>query len=111
MATTMDEKKLHDAEADGVSASSLQDASKSAPSTDELAPIDPVADAALMRKVDKFIVPFMVVMYLFSFLDRVNIGNAKLNGMEEDLGLVGDQFQIAVSILFVPYCVSSTPTT
>lgn len=26
--------------------------------------------------------------------------------MEEDLGLQGDQFQIAVSILFVTYCVS-----
>lgn len=25
--------------------------------------------------------------------------------MEEDLGLVGDQYQVAVSILFVTYCV------
>ena len=27
--------------------------------------------------------------------------------MEEDLGLVGDQYQVAVSILFVTYCVCS----
>ena len=36
---------------------------------------------------------------------QVNIGNARLYGLEEDLGLVGDQYQIAVSIFFVTYCV------
>lgn len=36
----------------------------------------------------------------------VAIGNARLYGLEEDLGLVGDQFQIAVSVLFITYCVS-----
>lgn len=36
----------------------------------------------------------------------VGIGNARLYGLEEELGLVGDQYQIAVSILFVTYCVS-----
>ena len=38
----------------------------------------------------------------------VNIGNARLYGFEEELNLSGDQYQIAVSILFVTYCVSST---
>lgn len=38
-----------------------------------------------------------------SFLDRVNIGNARLYGLEEDLGLTGSQFQLAVSIFFVTY--------
>lgn len=28
--------------------------------------------------------------------------------MEEELGLTGDQFQIAVSVLFITYCVSTT---
>ena len=41
-----------------------------------------------------------------SFLDRVNIGNARLYGLEEDLGLQGDQYQIAVSLLFVTYVLS-----
>lgn len=39
----------------------------------------------------------------------MNIGNARLYGLEEDLGLKGNQYQIAVSILFIPYCVSSIP--
>jgi len=36
----------------------------------------------------------------------VNIGNARLYGLEEDLGLEGDQYQIAVSVLFVTYILS-----
>ncbi|KAK2786936.1 hypothetical protein FQN53_005882 [Emmonsiellopsis sp. PD_33] len=72
--------------------------------------IDPVKAAALMKKVDRHIVPFLVLLYLFSFLDRVNIGNARLYGMEEDLGLTGNQFQIAVSILFIPYCLLEVPS-
>jgi MFS family permease len=45
-----------------------------------------------------------------SFLDRVNIGNARLYGLEEDLGLQGDQFQVSVSILFVTYVLSELPS-
>ncbi|PYH91930.1 phosphoglycerate mutase-like protein [Aspergillus ellipticus CBS 707.79] len=64
----------------------------------------------LLWKIDLHIVPFVVLLYLFSFLDRVNIGNARLYGMEEDLGLVGDQYQVAVSILFVTYCIFEVPS-
>jgi hypothetical protein len=47
------------------------------------------------------------LVYLTSalILGPVNIGNARLYGLEEDLGLVGNQYQVAVSILFVTYCV------
>ncbi|CAM1502195.1 Fc.00g041790.m01.CDS01 [Cosmosporella sp. VM-42] len=50
-----------------------------------------------------------MLLYLFSFLDRVNIDNARLYGLEEDLRLVGDQYQLAVSILFVSYVLPETP--
>lgn len=36
----------------------------------------------------------------------VNIGNARLYGLEEDLGLQGSQYQTAVSLLFVTYILS-----
>ncbi|KAK4933920.1 hypothetical protein LTR66_015819, partial [Elasticomyces elasticus] len=45
-------------------------------------------ERSLVRKIDIHILPFVVLLYLFSFLDRVNIGNARLYGLEEDLGLV-----------------------
>lgn len=40
----------------------------------------------------------------------VNIGNARLYGMEEDLGLRGNQYQTAVSLLFVTYLLSELPS-
>ncbi|KAJ5632693.1 hypothetical protein N7490_009032 [Penicillium lividum] len=67
-------------------------------------------ERVLIRRIDLHILPFVVLLYLFSFLDRVNIGNARLYGLEEDLGLVGDQYQIAVSILFVTYCFFEVPS-
>ena len=36
----------------------------------------------------------------------VGIGNARLYGMEDELNLAPNQYQLAVSILFVTYCVS-----
>ncbi|KAL4958140.1 histidine phosphatase superfamily [Aspergillus filifer] len=76
-------------------------------SSSDISTIDAKAEQKLIRKMDYYILPFVVLLYLFSFLDRVNIGNARLYGLEEDLGLEGDQYQVAVSILFVTYCVST----
>ncbi|KAJ5484805.1 transporter [Penicillium diatomitis] len=67
-------------------------------------------ERTLMRKIDLHILPFVVLLYLFSFLDRVNIGNARLYGLEDDLDLVGNQYQVAVSILFVTYCLFEVPS-
>lgn len=41
---------------------------------------------------------------------RVNIGNARLYGLEEDLNMNSTQFQTAVSILFVTYILSEVPS-
>ncbi|KAK5061222.1 hypothetical protein LTR84_007764 [Exophiala bonariae] len=71
--------------------------------------IDHVAEAKLVRKLDRFIVPPVMLLYLVSFLDRVNIGNARLYGLEKDLNLHGSQFQTAVSILFVTYVLLEVP--
>ncbi|CAH0056896.1 unnamed protein product [Clonostachys solani] len=51
-----------------------------------------------------------MLIYIFSFLDRVNIGNARLYGLEKDLKLVGNQYQIIVSILFATYISVELPS-
>ncbi|KAJ5092520.1 hypothetical protein NUU61_007390 [Penicillium alfredii] len=78
---------------------------RSAPTLDE-----EKRERVLIWKIDLHVLPVVVFLYLFSFLDRVNIGNARLYGLEEDLGLVGDQYQVAVSILFVTYCFFEVPS-
>lgn len=68
------------------------------------------AERKLIRKLDLWIIPPVMLLYLLSFLDRVNIGNSRLYGLEDDLNLTGDQYQIAVSILFVTYILSELPS-
>jgi MFS family permease len=49
-------------------------------------------------------------MYLFNYLDRNAIVNARLNELEADLGLVGTQYNTCVSILFVGYIAFQIPS-
>lgn len=57
----------------------------------------------VLRKVDLRLVPMLSVLYLVSHLDRANIGNAKIAGLTEDLGMDGIQYNIALSLFFIPY--------
>lgn len=45
-----------------------------------------------MRKIDLWLIPWLCLLYLLSFLDRTNIGNARLAGMEKDLGMEGNDY-------------------
>jgi MFS family permease len=72
--------------------------------------IDHQAERNLVRKLDRCIVPTVMIAYLLCFLDRTNIGNARLFGLEQELGLVGSQYQVAVAILFVPYVLVEVPS-
>lgn len=56
----------------------------------------------LLRKIDLAILPLVSVMYLLSFLDRSNIGNARLAGLEADLKMSG--WDYAVSSCSYPSC-------
>ncbi|TQV99325.1 high-affinity nicotinic acid transporter [Cordyceps javanica] len=69
-----------------------------------------VDEQTLLRKLDLHLIPLIMMLYLFSFLDRVNIGNARLYGLEEDLRLTPTQFQTAVSVFFVPYLLLEVPS-
>jgi hypothetical protein len=48
-----------------------------------------------------FIVSSMTTDNYQNYLDRNAIAQARLNDLEEDLGLVGDQYNTCISILFV----------
>ena len=55
--------------------------------------------------------PFLCIMYLLAFLDRVNIGNANVFGLSEELGLeTGNKYNAALTIFFVPYCIFEIPS-
>ncbi|SDA02897.1 BZ3500_MvSof-1268-A1-R1_Chr11-1g03207 [Microbotryum saponariae] len=72
-------------------------------------PFSKAAEQRLLRKIDWKVVPFLSLLYLMSFLDRVNIGQARLNGLEKDLHLKGNQFSIALLVFFTSYVFFETP--
>lgn len=76
----------------------------------ESPPVDRHAERKLLLKLDLFILPWVMLLYLLSFLDRVNIGNARLYGLEQDLKLSGNDFQAATAVLFATYVPSELPS-
>ncbi|KAK5728217.1 hypothetical protein LTR17_012122 [Elasticomyces elasticus] len=58
---------------------------------------------ALLRKVDWHLVPMLLFLYLITYIDKVNIGNAKIEGMSPDLKMSGYDYNVALSIFFIPY--------
>lgn len=66
-----------------------------------LVQFDPAAERRLARKIDLHIVPIVFVLYLFCFIDRANIGNARLAGFEKDLGLKGYQYNVLLTCFYI----------
>ncbi|KAF2718325.1 MFS general substrate transporter [Polychaeton citri CBS 116435] len=71
---------------------------------------DPELDKRITRKFDKHIVPWLFGIWLLAFIDRSNIGNAKIDGLIEDLGLDGKKFNVALSVFYIPYIVVDVPS-
>jgi hypothetical protein len=61
-------------------------------------PIDPKAERKLVMKLDLVIYPVFFVIYMMSFLDRINISNARIQGMARDLELTGHKFNISLFV-------------
>ncbi|KAF7299548.1 hypothetical protein HMN09_00960000 [Mycena chlorophos] len=87
-------------------------------------PIDASADRALVRKIDFRLIPILTLLYLLSFLDRTNIGNAKLLGLTTDLHVAApasslhsfkakltrrQQYNTALALYFCSYVIFEVP--
>ncbi|KAK9475592.1 major facilitator superfamily domain-containing protein [Lipomyces japonicus] len=72
------------------------------PGTDE--------EKRLVRKIDLYLLPTIFMMYLLSYLDRTNIGNAKTAGMEVDLDLSSTQYSTVLVVMIVFYVSMEIPT-
>ncbi|KAJ5377125.1 uncharacterized protein N7496_004534 [Penicillium cataractarum] len=70
----------------------------------------PEEEKALLRKIDLTLLPTIWFMYLLSYLDRTNIGNAKISGMQTDLNLTSNQYSVALVVFFVGYVIFEVPS-
>lgn len=83
---------------------SFPDTPRTGTSNYDDAPIDPKAERRLVRKLDLIIYPVFFVVYMMSFLDRINISNARIQGMVEDLNLIDNRFNVALFVCEPPFC-------
>ncbi len=73
--------------------------------------IDPGVDARVTRKFDRRVIPLLFGLWLLAFIDRSNIGNARIDGLAKDLNLgTGPKFNIALTIFYVPYIMVDVPS-
>ncbi|KAG6830979.1 hypothetical protein H0H87_006630 [Tephrocybe sp. NHM501043] len=71
--------------------------------------VDTLGDRKLLRKVDLHLLPILTGLYLLSFLDRSNVGNAKIVGLATDLKISGPEYNTALALYFVAYVLFEVP--
>ncbi|OCT49794.1 putative transporter [Cladophialophora carrionii] len=65
----------------------------------------------LIRKIDFRLLPILGALYSIALIDRVNISNARVAGMGEDLRLdIGNRYTVALVVFFPPYFLFELPS-
>jgi MFS family permease len=68
------------------------------------------AERKLKLKLDVVILPLTTLLYLSAYLDRGNMGNARLQGVESDLmGGSDTKFSIALTCFYIAYIAFNVP--
>ncbi len=55
------------------------------------------------RKMDWRVTPALMLLWLANFIDRSNVGNAKIAGADKDLGIVGLQWNTMLAVFYITY--------
>ncbi|KAK2780763.1 hypothetical protein FQN52_002075 [Onygenales sp. PD_12] len=69
----------------------------------------PIHEKALLRKLDLKLLPPLTLLYLLSFLDRSNVGNARLEGLATDVNMTGNQYLTGLTLYFIGYVLFEIP--
>jgi len=63
-------------------------------------------EAAVIRKLDWRLLPLVFILYTLSVLDRSNLGNAKLAGLEKSVDLGGTRYEWLGTVFYIAYILS-----
>jgi ACS family tartrate transporter-like MFS transporter len=79
--------------------------------TDHGAGLAPRRDpsSATLGRVSGRLIPFLLLLYVLNFLDRVNVGFAALE-MNRDLGFGPEVYGLGAGIFFIGYCLFEVPS-
>ncbi|PQE09791.1 hypothetical protein CJF30_00010789 [Rutstroemia sp. NJR-2017a BBW] len=86
--------------------------SEESPVGDQATPF--VENAAMERtltlKCDLRLLPPLMILFMITFIDRINIGNAKIEGMTTELKMKNTDYNKALWILNIPYTILPLPS-
>ncbi|KAL4909517.1 hypothetical protein BDW74DRAFT_165932 [Aspergillus multicolor] len=63
-----------------------------------------------LSRLDLVLMPMTLILYLLAWLDRANVGNARVAGLDTDLNLSDYQYKVAITVTYVPYILSELPS-
>lgn len=88
-----------------------QDLNKAEPiSEDKQHHVNAKRGRALLRKIDLHLMIPLWIVFVFGFLDRINLGNVSVLGILQELQMTGTDMADALQIFFVPYIISDVPS-
>ncbi|KAK2052346.1 MFS general substrate transporter [Colletotrichum caudatum] len=73
------------------------------------APLDEAQSRAVLRKLDRRILPFLCVTYALQFIDKTSLGYSSVYGIIPDNGLVAQQYGWASSVFYFGYLAAEWP--
>ncbi|KAH0336016.1 major facilitator superfamily transporter, partial [Aureobasidium melanogenum] len=68
-----------------------------------------VLNKKVLKKLDWKFLPCITAMLLMNYLDRINVSNARLAGMQKDLGMNDVMWSTGISMFYVGYIISQIP--
>lgn len=60
-------------------------------------------EAVLVRKLDFFFCSYIILSSLCKYLDQTNISNAYVSGLQEDLHILGNQYNLFTTFFNIGY--------
>ncbi|KAF2120292.1 major facilitator superfamily domain-containing protein [Lophiotrema nucula] len=64
----------------------------------------------LLFAMDIRLLPVLALLFLCSFIDRTNVGNAKILGLQADTGMNDHQYAIGLAVFYATYIASELPS-
>ncbi|KAA1470856.1 MFS general substrate transporter [Dentipellis sp. KUC8613] len=78
--------------------------------------VDPEAERKLIRRLDIRIIPASMYIYVLCFLDRSNVGNAKIlnadtgDSLAQSLHISNNEYNTALMVFFIAYAIFQVPS-
>ncbi|KAF1976359.1 MFS general substrate transporter [Bimuria novae-zelandiae CBS 107.79] len=71
---------------------------------------DPHMARQVLWKMDVRILPVLALLFLCSFIDRTNVGNAKILGLQKDTHMTDHEYAIGLCAFYATYIASELPS-